>query len=149
MLRFVPALVFSLFTLSAQAQAPASMALPPEFEQLLRQYETAWRGKDLDALVALFEPQGYALSSEQQPVQGRAAIRAHYAPVAGGPLSLRAFAVERSGPLAVLLGAYRYGPGPADQGKFTLTLRQDAQGQWRILSDMDNGNTPPPRRAAG
>jgi len=49
--------------------------------------------------------------------------------------------LERRADLAIILGAYGRERGGPDSGKFTLTLRLGADGQWRILSDMDNGNS--------
>jgi hypothetical protein len=42
-----------------------------------------------------------------------------------------------------IIGAYGYGTTPGDQGKFTLTLRRQPGGPWRIFSDMDNTTRPP------
>ncbi len=123
-----------------QAPAPLpSVALPPDLDRVLRDYERAWQAKDAAALADLFTGDGFVLSLNRQPVRGRAAIRAAYA-TAGGPLSLRAYAFRTEGNLAVILGGYATGPGP-DAGKFTLTLHREG-GRWFIFSDMDNGNAP-------
>ncbi len=47
-----------------------------------------------------------------------------------------------------IVGAYGYGDGPDDMGKFTLTLRRARGGPWQIFSDMDNPSQPS-RRPGG
>ena len=113
---------------------------PAEFAAVLRAYETAWRARDADALAELFTSDGWVMSSGRKPVYGRAAIRERYKN-SGGPLVLSALHWERQGNLAILLGNYGPNEGNPATGKFTLTLRCGADGRWRILSDMDNGNT--------
>ncbi|MBI3131615.1 MAG: DUF4440 domain-containing protein [Acidobacteria bacterium] len=125
-----------------QAPAPLpSVPLPPGLDRVLRDYERAWQVKDASALADLFTEDGFVLALNRPPVRGRAAIKAAYAS-AGGPLSLRALAVQGEGRLAVILGAYATQPGGPDVGKFTLTLRRGPDDRWRIFSDMDNGNGP-------
>lgn len=133
-----------LLATGAAAQAPqqASVILPPPLAQVLRDYETAWRARDAQALAALFTADGFVLSSGATPVQGRERIATHYQH-AGGTLSLRAFAYAAGDSLGLILGGYRYEPGGADVGKFTLTLRQSPSGKWLIFSDMDNSNARP------
>lgn len=116
--------------------------MPLEFARVLRDYEQAWTARDADALAALFTEDGWVLSSGRPPVHGRDAIRSHYAG-AGGPLFLRALAWERRADLGVLIGAFAVREEAEPVGKFTLTLRRAADGNWQILSDMDNGNSRP------
>lgn len=125
-----------------QAPAPLpSVPLPPGLDRVLRDYERAWQAKDAGALADLFTEDGFVLALDRPPVRGRAAIKGAYTG-AGGPLSLRALAVQIEGDLAVILGAYATHPGGPDAGKFTLTLRRGPEDRWRIFSDMDNGNGP-------
>lgn len=126
----------------AQTPQPAGVTLPPPLARVLRDYETAWRGRDAKALTALFTIDGFVLSSGSPPVQGHERIEAHYRN-AGGSLSLRAFAYAIHDSLGVILGGYSYEPGGDDAGKFTLTLRQSSTGKWLIFSDMDNSNARP------
>ena len=123
-----------------QKSQQASVTLPPPLERVLRDYETAWRGKDAAALAALFAEDGFVLSSGSQPVRGRAQIEKHYAG-AGGPLALRAFAYATEGSLGYIIGGFSRQEGQPDNGKFTLTLRKGTDDRWLIMSDMDNGNT--------
>lgn len=128
--------------------APAALeripdvALPPELDRVLRDYERAWRAGDAAALAALFTEDGFILQSNRPPTRGRAAIRAAYEGQGGAPLRLRALAFSAGDTIGYIIGAYGYGAGPSDTGKFTLTLRRESGGSWLIFSDMDNGNAP-------
>lgn len=141
-----------LFGQSASGPSTAkelpSVALPPELERVLRDYERAWRAGDAAALAALFAEDGFVLQSNRPPVRGRAAIQAAYASEGGGPLRLRALAFAAAETIAYIVGGYGYGDQPGDIGKFTLTLRREPGGPWRIYSDMDNQNAAPKPRSA-
>lgn len=133
----------------APAPTPAavplpSVALPPDLDRVLRDYETAWQHRDAAALADLFAEDGFVLAQGKPPVRGRAAIREAYAD-AGGALSLRALAYATEGPLGYILGGFTRRAGEPDAGKFVLTLRRGAGGRWLIVSDMDNPNHPPRR----
>lgn len=147
------ALVTSLFmiALTGESQAQAaptalpelpSVALSPELDRVLREYEAAWRRGDAAALAALFTEDGFILQGGRAPVRGRAAIQTAYAGQGGGPLRLRALAAATADTVGYIIGAYGYGDAPGDQGKFTLTLRRGLDGRWLIFSDMDNANRP-------
>jgi ketosteroid isomerase-like protein len=114
--------------------------LPAPLGRVLTDYENAWRNKDAGALAALFAEDGFVLPSGSVPVRGRARIQQHYAGQ-GGALSLRALAFATEGPVGYIIGAYAREKGGPDVGKFTLTLRREADGRWLIVSDMDNGNS--------
>jgi ketosteroid isomerase-like protein len=123
-----------------QAPEPLpSVTLAPELDRVLRDYERAWIARDASALAALFTPDGFVLRPGHPPVRGRAEIQKSYQN-AGGPLSLRALAVEQSGPIAYIIGAYGPKADAPDAGKFILALQRDAQGRWLIAADMDNDN---------
>lgn len=123
-----------------------SVTLPPELDQVLRDYERAWRAGDAAALAALFAEDGFILQSNRPPVRGRKAIQATYEGGSGGPLRLRALAFHTEATTGYIVGAYGYGDGPGDIGKFTLTLRRTPGQPWLIFSDMDNQNAPPKQR---
>lgn len=124
------------------------IALPPDLDRVLRDYERAWRAGDAAALAALFAEDGFILQSNRPPTRGRAAIRAAYEGQGGAPLRLRALAFSAGDTIGYIIGAYGYGEGPGDTGKFTLTLRREPGEPWLIFSDMDNGNALP-RRPSG
>lgn len=125
------------------------VALLPELDRVLRDYERAWRAGDAAALAALFTEDGFILQSNRPPTRGRTAIRAAYEGQGGAPLRLRALAFSAEDTIGYIIGAYGYGAGPGDTGKFTLTLRRQPGGPWLIFSDMDNGNAPPRQPSPG
>jgi ketosteroid isomerase-like protein len=129
-------------TAAPHSEAP-SVTLPPELDRVLRDYERHWRAGDATALAELFAEDGWVFANGRPPAQGRAAIRAAYEGMDGGPLRLRALAWAVDGDVGWLLGGFGYGDAPGDGGKFTLTLRRTPGGPWLIASDMDNGNQPP------
>lgn len=126
----------------------ADVALPPELDRVLRDYERAWRAGDAAALAALFTEDGFILQSNRPPTRGRAAIRAAYEGQGGAQLRLRALAFSAGDTIGYIIGAYGYGDGPGDTGKFTLTLRRKLGEPWLIFSDMDNNNASPRQPAA-
>ena len=142
--------------LSAQdARKPAAgpdlpdVALPPQLDRVLRDYERAWRAGDAAALASLFAQDGFVLQSNRPPVRGRPAIQAAYAGQGeGGPLRLRALAFATTDTTGYIIGAYGYGHAPGDTGKFTLTLRRKPGEPWLIFSDMDNLNAKPRKQNA-
>jgi ketosteroid isomerase-like protein len=130
----------------ADAQSPSSVpasatvTLPPALDRVLRDYEQAWRTRDVEALVLLFTDDGFVLQPGRAPARGHAALRSVYRGQGGGRLRLRALAYAASDSVGYIIGAYGYGENPTDMGKFTLTLRRRPGSVWRIASDMDNGN---------
>jgi ketosteroid isomerase-like protein len=128
-----------VFLTAALATQEPTIALPEGLARVLTDYESAWSGRDANALAALFAEDGFVLPSGQPPVRGRAAIESFYQGH-GGPLSLRAIAYATEGSVGYILGGYASEKGKEDDGKFTLTLRKDPSGRWWIFSDMDNGN---------
>ena len=130
--------------LLAQPDRPAasplpSVTLPPELDRVLRDYEREWQARSAAGLAALFVEDGFVLQAGKPPVRGRAAIMEAYRS-AGGPLVLRGLAFSVDGTAGHIIGAYSYGAGAADVGKFILLLRREPGGPWRIVADMDNGN---------
>ena len=121
------------------AAAEPSVKLPADLARVLTDYEAAWGKRDAAALASLFADDGYVLPNGKPPVKGRAAIQQHYTG-SGGPLSLRAIAFAVNGPVGYIIGGFTGRAGDPDQGKFTLTLRKGAGGNWLIVSDMDSPN---------
>jgi hypothetical protein len=119
------------------AESP-SITLPPELDRVLRDYEKSWTGKNPPGLSQLFTEDGFALMSGTTGARGRPAIAKIYAS-AGGELRLRALAYSAEGNTGYIIGAYGYGAGGQDSGKFVLAL-QKGGGKWLIAADIDNGN---------
>lgn len=122
-----------------------SVALPPELDRVLRDYESAWGRRDPAALANLFADDGFVLQGGKPAVRGRAAIASAYAGQGGAPLRLRALAFATADTVGYIIGAYGYGDAAGDRGKFTLTIRRQPGGRWLIFSDMDNGSQLPRR----
>ena len=141
-LSFLMALVVGTAVAQEPASPPPTVRLPPELARVLTDYETAWRAGDGAALSELFVEDGFVLPNGAPPVSGRPAIRRYYGGP-GGALVLRAFASATEGSTGYILGGFSRREGEPDVGKFTLTLRRGADGRWRIVSDMDNGNRRP------
>lgn len=134
----------------AQEATPAPLPtaeLPPEIERVLRDYETGWRAGDEAALAGLFAEDAFILQNGRPPIRGRANIQQAYAS-SSGPLRLRALAYAADGSVGWIVGAFGYGEGDADMGKFVLALRRGADGRWMIAADIDNSSQMPRRPAA-
>jgi ketosteroid isomerase-like protein len=119
-----------------------TVTLPTELARVLRDYERAWRANDVDGLIALFTSDGTVMQPGRPAARGPAGLASVYKGQGGGALRLRPFAFGAADTVAYILGAYGYGEGTNDEGKFTLTLRRVRGGKWLIASDMDNGNRP-------
>ncbi|MHC9084052.1 YybH family protein [Luteimonas sp. RIT-PG2_3] len=127
----------------AADRALPDVALPPELDRVLRDYEHAWRTGDTTALASLFAEDGFLLQSYRAPIQGRPAIQAAYEGEDGGPLRLRPLAFFAADTIGYIIGAYSYGSKSGDMGKFTLILHRAPGEPWLIFSDMDNLNAKP------
>jgi ketosteroid isomerase-like protein len=134
-------LLLASIAASDEVKPLPSVQLPPELDRVLRDYETAWRAHDPEALAVIFAEDGFVLSSTKPPVRGRAAIREAYAH-AGGPLALRALAFETNGSVGYIIGAFGRTEGGPDSGKFVLALRRVGE-RWLITADIDNSSHPP------
>ncbi|MEM6646541.1 MAG: SgcJ/EcaC family oxidoreductase [Bacteroidota bacterium] len=124
---------------AADANAITAIDLPAPLDRVLRDYEAGWRARDAYALAELFTEDGFILRPGHPPVRGRDAIAEAYAN-SGGPLYLSAYAYATEGDVGYIIGGYRGQAEGPDTGKYTLTLRREADGRWYIASDMDNGN---------
>ncbi|WP_425479478.1 YybH family protein [Xanthomonas arboricola] len=120
--------------------AVPGVALPPEHDRRLRDYERAWRNSDASALAALFAKDGFLMQSDHPPIRGRAAIQTACEGSSGGQLRLRSLGFSAEDKIAYIIGAYGYGDAPGGIGKFTLTLHRAPGKPWLIFSDMDNLN---------
>ena len=117
-----------------------SVTLPPELDRVLRDYEREWQARSATGLAALFVEDGFVLQGGRPPVRGRADITRAYQR-AGGPLVLRALAFATADTVGYIIGGYASSSGSPDIGKFILALRRERGGAWRIVADMDNGNS--------
>ena len=122
---------------SPDAQVPATITLPPAFDRVLRDYETAWRDGDGNRLASLFTEDGFAVQSGSPIRRGRAAIAAGLTKP-GGALQLSAYSYSSSGNVGYIVGGYRYPNSTGPGGRFVLALQSGADGRWLIAADLDN-----------
>ncbi|HJS43874.1 MAG TPA: nuclear transport factor 2 family protein [Gemmatimonadales bacterium] len=141
-LAFVAFALITAITTTAVAQAPPvplpSIALPPELDRVLRDYERGWRAGDEKALAELFTEDGFVPTNGGW-VRGRDAIRRNYQN-SQGDLRLRAVAYAVADTVGYIVGAYGYGEEGQDRGKFVLALRRPRGGAWLIAADIDQSN---------
>ena len=126
---------------AAETSPIPSVALPPEIDRVLRDYEKHWSAKDAEELSKIFTEDGFVLASGEVPVRGRDAVRQAYTGK-GGPLALRALAYSIDGSTGYIIGAYSGSADKPDYGKFILALRR-VDGRWLIAADIDNANSRP------
>ena len=134
---------FSSLSVAQASNAPPaplpSIALPPELDRILRDYERGWRAGNEKALAELFTEDGFVPTGGGW-VRGRDGIRRTYE-TQQGDLQLRAVAYAVADTVGYIVGAYTYGPESAtDRGKFVLALRRPPGGQWLIAADIDQSN---------
>ncbi len=137
----------ALFSSPAMAQTPnappppaplPSITLPPQLDRVLRDYERHWRAGDEQALATLFTADGFVPRSGGW-VGGSDGIRQTYENFSGD-LRLRALAYAVDDTVGYIVGAYRYGEGANDSGKFVLALRRAPGDPWLIAADIDQSN---------
>lgn len=126
---------------SSKPAVPAlpPIALPPELDRVLRDYEREWGAKDAAKLAALFTPDGFVLPNGEPPRRGTAGIIEAYTGD-GGPLTLAALAYAVDDTVGYIVGTYG-GPDVSTHfGKYVLALRREPGGPWLIAADMDNAS---------
>ena len=119
-------------------------SVPEDLDRLLREFERAWQAQDnKTALAELFTEDGLFQYGDDW-LRGRAAIRMMLLGN-GGPLRLRAQAVEVGAAHGHVAGAYGWYRDTTwvDQGRFVLALRRPADGPWRITVGLLRRTTPP------
>jgi uncharacterized protein (TIGR02246 family) len=126
--------------------APAKPARSPEDVHL--RFVEAFNARDLEALLALFEP-GACLVPQPgaPPVSGRPAIRAALAPflALGGSMAITPRRVLLAGDVALLLSPWTLratGPDgrPVEMaGRTTDVVRLQPDGSWRLAIDNPFG----------
>jgi ketosteroid isomerase-like protein len=160
--------LLSAALLAAPAMAISATALPPPgagpardrlaIQQAARDWISAFKGGDLDALMALYEPDAYVALHGQPALRGIEAVRAYFAPRVGRGQVEFLLDIERidvRGRVAHLISAYWFTlelPGQLryeDAGRSLLIYRRGSRGQWRIHIDIDQdtpdiGFPPPP-----
>ncbi|HEY7568172.1 MAG TPA: DUF4440 domain-containing protein [Gemmatimonadaceae bacterium] len=116
-----------------------SIALPPDLDRVLRDYEKAWKASDANGLAALFADGRVVMTNSGRAVRGREGVRQMYSN-GGGPLVLRAMAYAADDTVAHIIGGYTLRPGEGDAGTFVLALVRSRGGPWLIAADMDRSH---------
>lgn len=119
------------------------VALPPDYDAILRAYERAYVGRDSAAFAELFAADAFLLRPGTGVRRGGATIAAALA-AEGGALTLVPVAFERADSAGFIVGTFGAETSPGRGGKFMLALSRrapGAQGAWRIVADMDNPNS--------
>ncbi|WP_020599307.1 YybH family protein [Spirosoma panaciterrae] len=115
-----------------------SVALPPDIDRILRDYEREWSSGNTEKLVALFMPDGFVMQPRRPAIRGQENLKKAYQNQGGAPLFLRALSFAQDGTVGYIIGAYRSTASGPDIGKFILALRRGKEGRWLIAADMDN-----------
>jgi len=123
-----------------------------EVAKVLTEYQEAYNRRDAAALADLFAEDGRLLPPNRKMVVGKEAIFRFWRERLGAELSLKTLERRVGGDVAFVIGTY-FLRGAADTGKFTVCLKRDRDGPWRIASDMWNSDkgegfipaAPPPK----
>ncbi len=139
-----------------QQQAPTvdSAAISAVIDSLGQAMNAAFAAKDTNAIMAFYTDDAHVLPANAARADGQEAIRKSWA----GVLAMPGFAltvtsgqktVSQAGDLVVELGTYDFkvtGPKQKpmhDVGKF-VTVWKQVNGQWKMLVDTWNSDTPMP-----
>ncbi len=138
--------------------APGSARLSAEDEAAIRALDAQWArassAGDANALASLYASDATVLPPMEPMRQGEAAKK-YWIDVTNsfsGPTELTPTAVGGSGDLAYAVGTYRANltprkagakPLPTEEGKYLEVLRKQADGSWKIISDMWSPNAQP------
>lgn len=155
--------------LAAPALASVNPAPPPgagplrdrrAVSQAARDWIAAFKSGDLEALMALYEPDAYVALHGQPVLRGIDAVREYFAPRVGRGKVEFLLDIERidvHGRIAHLISGYWFTlelpgqPRYEDAGRSLLIYRRAAGGQWRIDVDIDQDTPdivfPPPPSA--
>lgn len=141
--------------LDCRRSLPIAATTPQEALEL---FEAAYNAGDLDAIVALYEPNAARARRDGAPMLGRAAIAATLRPYLahGTRVSMRLVALDEGlFGLALLTGAWTAARSVTDAdtpeaGVCQIVLRRQPDGTWCFLiDDPGAGELPPEPVASG
>ena len=126
------------------------IALPPEIDRVLRDYERAWAAGDEAGIAALFTEDGYVGTFWGWAV-GRDTVRAIHR-FAMEQIRVRAHAFEAGENVGYVIASFRFEESGRDTGKIVFLLRRAPDGRWMIAGTLDGANNsepPPPPQPNG
>jgi len=109
----------------------------------------AFNAKDIDALMALYDPDSSYANANAPFIDDLPTIRARYSATFAGVNGTLLFKEEKAfagTDMGLIVGKYYFAPpegtdGDGPTGRVSLVYRKQADGTWKLLFDMDN--TPP------
>lgn len=119
-----------------------------KIHQNLNEWLEAFNAKDLDRLVALYDPESVYANAAAPLMRGIDQIMPWYAgafDAIEGTLLYKEEQAFVDQNLGIVIGAYYFKPpegeAPEMTGRVALLYRRNEKGEWKLLFDMDN--TPP------
>jgi uncharacterized protein (TIGR02246 family) len=114
-----------------------------------------WAAKDADKLAANYADDAVLMTPGAEPVHGKEAVRGVAKQMVADPALLLIFQaskvdVAKSGDLGYAQGSYKMTmTNPAthkpmdDHGSYVTTYRKQADGSWKVVSDISTSEVPP------
>ncbi len=129
--------------LLAAVPLPAATPTPPDADEalgILTLYQSAYNRQDSSALAALYAEDAILLPPDCPMIRGRQAIERFWRQSIRSGLRLRILTSGVSSDVAFVVGTYFFARGGVGGkgGKFTMGLKREPNGSWRIASDMWN-----------
>jgi len=153
--RFIPVLVVLLAAITG---TPAAVALEvtggteqdrQRLQQISRDWTEDYISGDIDGLMSVMHEDGMILSQKQPTVVGLDAIRAYFEERAGKPgvtFTDNLQEIRINGDWAFVRGDFLLEIAPWEEGKpgfkrsgrYFVLYEKNAEGDWRMLRDIDN-----------
>ena len=112
---------------------------------IVAEYETAWNASDQRALGQLFAEDASQFLEKLPPSHGVAEISLNSIAARETERRKRCFrpiTIAANDDLGYVVGAYAFDKSGIDAGSFVMTLRRNAQGDWRVESMLENSCNP-------
>ena len=125
------------------------MGTKDQIQGLDEAYEKAVANQDVDAIVALYAPDGYFLPPNSPIAKGPDAIRGvlqAYIDAGANSLDLETTALDEQGDVVIEVGQYKLGLQPpgadpiTDIGKYLQVFKRQADGSFLIAYDCFNSD---------